>query len=417
MGQLLAVCCVLAACATDIGDAGDIAAGDEEPDDPGFDVSALVANGQFRNPIIPMVMRPAGVPLSEPSNVPGPHHATEGCPDPQGLRTSSGQFFVYCTSYTFKYGRWNGFPIFMAPQVAGPYEHVGQLIPNVGASRASWPAWIVDSAGRRDGDFWGPDVHELPSGKFLAAYSAPCGSARCVGIAWAEHPAGPWTHADAPFIGPHNNGAGGGDSYDPNLLVTSLGELYFYWVVPGRGVFGAQVHAQASGKLDPVAGTDARLIADRALGQRGEGPYVVEHAGAFYEFYSSGSLFFSYYVGVRRGASPLAHFGDEDPDHVVSRNEHFVATGGNSLIQNAVGGKDVLVYHAIRVPEVGCPRHDPVYGGMVARDPDSNPLCRVQGDRQAMIDPIEWKAGADGIVWPVLANGTGTPSVGPTRLP
>src|SRR5690242_18970959 len=102
----------------------------------------------------------------------------------------------------------------------------------------------------------------MPRGKFVEECAAPCGARRCVGIAWADRPYGPWSHAQTPFIPPDNNGAGGGDSYDPNLLVTSASELFLYWVVVGRGVYGARVHAQPSGKLDAVHGSDARLIAD-----------------------------------------------------------------------------------------------------------------------------------------------------------
>ncbi len=405
--SLALACGSFAACAAPSSD-GDSSSEDE----------ALTAPADYTNPVIPMFDRPAGVASDIPKGV--PHQETEGCPDPSGLRTKSGEFYIYCTSYTFMFSRQDGFPIFhsRSRSLAGPWKRTGSVIPDSGASRSSWPQWV-----KNDGDFWGPDVHELPDGKFLAGYSAPCGATRCVGIAWADHPEGPWKHADQPFITPSNNGAGSGSaSYDPNLLITSKGELYLYWVVPGRGVFGARVHAKASGQLDDVHESDVHLIADRSKGQRGEGPYVVEHAGAYYEFYSTGSLEFSYHVGVRRGLTPLGKFGDEDPNVVVAHNDHFVATGGNSVIQGATAGTDFLVYHAIVVPNGGgCPRRDPVNGNPVvavaASEGNANPHCRVQGERQAMIDPLEWKAGADTIEWPVLKNGTGTPSVGKTKMP
>src|SRR4029077_4697184 len=52
-------------------------------------------NGGFTNPIIPMYDRPAGVPHDIPSGV--TFQPTEGCPDPQGLKTKAGEFFIYCT--------------------------------------------------------------------------------------------------------------------------------------------------------------------------------------------------------------------------------------------------------------------------------------------------------------------------------
>ena len=386
------------------------------------DLAQDLGTGAYVNPVIPMYDRPAGVAHDIPQGV--PHQATEGCPDPQGLKTSSGDFFIYCTSYTFRFSRLNGFPVFKSKSrtLAGPWAPVGSIIPDQGDSRRAWPGWVKDANGARDGDFWGPDVHELPNGRFVAEYSAPCGAHRCVGIAWANGPDGPWTHAQEPFVTPANNAdhAPGGDSYDPSLLVTAQG-TYLYWVVPGRGVYGERVDYDAHGRLAVHAGARVFQIADRTKGQRGEGPYVVEHGGAFYEFYSSGSLLFSYYVGVRRGDRPDGPFTEEGPV-VVQRNGRFVATGGNSVIQDAVHGTDVLVYHAIVVPPGGgCPREDPVYGGQVKPTPasagDANPHCRVQGERQAMIDAIEWKTGAGGSEWPVLKNGTGTPSVGKTALP
>lgn len=379
------------------------------------DEDALAAPSKFDNPILPLFDRPAGVSHDVPANT--PHQASEGCPDPSALRTRSGDYYLYCTSYTFRFTRHDGFPIFKSrsKSLAGPWKRVGALVPDSGASRSSWPRWVRNQSGTRDGDFWGPDAQELPSGKFVASYSAPCGSSRCVGIAWADHPAGPWHHADAPYITHANNGVGSEDSYDPNLLVTSTGDLYFYWAVVGHGVYGAKVRAKASGELEPVAPGEAHVIADRTRGQRGEGPYVVEHGGAFYELYSTGSLLFDYHVGVRRGTSPLGRFDEEGPRAVVSRGGPFVATGGNSVVK--MGGRDWLVYHAIVVPRGGgCPRKSPEYGGSVDKTP-SNPHCRVQGERQAMIDPMTWKAGADGVEWPELENGHGTPSVGPTRVP
>jgi hypothetical protein len=379
----------------------------------GSDESALGA-ASFANPVIPMYDRPPGVPASDPAGV--PHEKTEGCPDPTGMRTRGGDYFIYCTSYTFPFGRLNGFPVFKSASrsLAGPWKPVGSIIPDRSDSREAWPRWVRDTNGKRDGSFWAPDVHQLPNGKFAAEYSAPCGDARwgdrrCVGVAWSDGPDGPWTHAQDPFITPENNGAHG-NAYDATLLVAEDGALYTYWVEPGAGVFERRVKADGRGKLDWFDGARPVLVADHRppKNQHGEGPYVVEHGGAYYEFYSTGSLFFSYHVGVRRGARPDAPFDVEGPE-VVHANAHFVATGGNSVVDDG-RGHEFLVYHAIVVPPGGgCPRENPVWGGNVAKTAD-NPHCRVEGDRQAMIDEIEWKRFPDGIEWPVLKNGKGTPS-------
>jgi hypothetical protein len=206
-------------------------------------------------------------------------------------------------------------------------------------------------------------------------------------------------------------------SYDPNLLVVSESEVYLYWVVVGRGVFVRRVNVAQDGELSWFApGAKPVLIASRQKGQHGEGPYVVVGPdGGFYEFYSTGSLFYDYHVGVRRGDHPDEPFDVEGPSPVVTRDKAFDATGGNSVVKNGKS-EDFLVYHAIPVPnDGGCPRENPVWGGKVPKTSD-NPHCRVEGDRQAMVDKLLWKklSGAQGAaanyVWPVLANGTGHPS-------
>ncbi len=399
--------------------------GDESTDDTDTDVAALVPT-PYTNPIIAMYARPSGVAESLPKNV--PFEKTEGCPDPTAMHTSSGDDFIYCTSYTFPFSRLNGFPIFKSTSktLAGPWKPVGSLIADVDDSRKAWPGWIHNENGQRDGNFWGPDVHEVSQGRFVAEYSAPCGSPKfgdhplCIGTAWSTTPVGPWHHASEPLVTPDDNADTnpGGMSYDPNLLVVSASETYLYWVVVGRGAFVRRVHVGTHGELSWFdASKKPVLIASKKNGQDGEGPFVVAGPnGGFYEFYSTGSLFHDYHVGVRRGDVPDAPFDVEGPAFVVTRDAAFDATGGNSVVKNAKG-EDFLVYHAIPVPkDGGCPRENPVWGGNVPKT-DENPHCRVQGDRQAMVDKLEWQTipGAQGaaasFVWPVLANGTGHPSV------
>src|ERR1700690_2044612 len=95
--------------------------GNASSEDAAQDESDLSAT-HFTNPVIPMFERPPGVPASIPAGAPG--HPTEGCPDPSALKTKSGAIYIYCTSYTFRLGRYDGFPIFKASSLAGPYERV-----------------------------------------------------------------------------------------------------------------------------------------------------------------------------------------------------------------------------------------------------------------------------------------------------
>lgn len=374
----------------------------------------------YTNPILPM-SRLTSSDSSSPSALP-----SEGCPDPTGIKTSWGEYYLYCTSYTSASTRYDGFPIFRAGSLAGPWTRIGSIIADSGPGRSSWPKWIHDKNGQRYGEFWAPDVHELPNGKFVATYAAPCGGVQCVGIAWSDHPAGPWTHSGTPLIKDSNNGAGWGTTYDPNLLVTSDGHLYLYWAVGGAGLYGAEVGALPWGQL-MFTSAPAKVASWGTKGAGAEGPYVIERGSTYYLFFSNnpdGGILYNYQVHVLRSSSPLGGFDEEGPLVVHKSNaangspvnkKAFVATGGNSVIQDAADGVDFLVYHAIVVPEGNaCPGTDPSSGGAVHRDPH-NPYCRVQGERQAMMDPITWKPDGKGGEWPVVNDGT--PSTWPVMVP
>jgi hypothetical protein len=214
-------------------------------------------------------------------------------------------------------------------------------------------------------------------------------------------------------------------TYDPNVLVTGDGHLYLYWVVAGAGIYGAQVGAAASGALS-LQSTPAKLMDWGAAGA--EGPYVIQRGATYYLFYSNnptGGVVYNYQLHVRRALAPLGPFVDEGPLVLHKSNDangnpvndvSFVATGGNSVIQNAVDGVDFIFYHAIVVP-VGatCPRVDPTNGSTISKDATTNPYCRVQGERQAMLDPITWQADGMGGEWPTVNDGT--PSSGWRLLP
>jgi beta-xylosidase len=379
--------------------------------------SALSSSAEYQNPIIPMFRLPAHD-VSKPTFA-----ASEGCPDPTGLKTTKGKFYIYCSSYTVATERYSGFPTFESDSLGGNHwTWVGSIIPDSGPARRSWPAWIHGTGRAPYGNFWAPDVHELPGGKFVATYAAPCGAQQCIGMAWSSGPNGPWRHKnDAPFLGPASS-----DVYDPNVLVARNGHTFLYYAVGGVGLFVEQVQAESSGELRSLGG--ASRIVDWREAEGPEGPYVIEHDGVYYHFYSNGGpeggILYDYQVHVRRSTSPTSGFSGEDrlvlhkstdaKGGAVSGTA-FVATGGNSVIQDAAGGVDYIVYHAIKVPDgAACPGTNPANGSVVSRT-SNNPYCRVQGERQAMIDPIEWQSDGAGGQWPTVRGGT--PSTGVQAIP
>lgn len=458
----------------------------ENPEKPADEQPACVATGMlatYSNPIIPMFK------LEEPEDRgPVPYiskEPTEGCPDPTGLLAHDNRFYIYCTSYSLASHRYNAFPIFRADTLAhNNWDHVADIIPPSGPSMSSWPAWIA----KDDGQFWAPDVHEIelppkagekqPRYVYVALYAAPHKyrdgkKLQSIGMSWASSPTGApggWKHLNHVFIsacregskncnppGANENGSTyAAAAYDPNLLQTSDKKLYLYWTVEGHGIYAREVKltAKEDGEIE-LTGKPAEHVSDI-----GEGGYAFEHDSEIFLFYStsehpSHNLLYTYQVRVQKISPKGAGLPDPmaparswvvDSDAVLQKSAvadghavhelAFVATGGNSIIHNAVGGHDYMVYHGVVAPQTS---KDIGRSSSACDNPEdtrhpnkwvkasaswgANPYCRGQGDRQAMIDPIAWLADAKGEIWPVV-NGYEkdetkwrTPSTGQVFLP
>lgn len=429
----------------------------------------------YSNPIIPMFSLDAPSERGPVSGVsPNP---TEGCPDPQGMRAHDGHYYIYCTSYSNEWSRYGGFPIFEADTLANnEWKRVGWLIsPKGGEARDEWPDWIEHA----NGDFWGPDVHEVTNHKgdrvYVALYAAPHryrvkdGSkeeevtTQSIGMAWAPSPTGPWTHYQGhPFIaacgeddldckrsacagsaskdcdgdasGVHTNGTKDSSlTYDPNLLIAN-GKMYLYWAVKENGILGQEVKLKSDdGELELVG-------SPKRVAEKGEGPYAFERSGRTYLFYSTSNdgILDDYEVLALSSPDPLRAVRTEKtdagkevventweaaPDPVLVKTSGtgwsngpkevnslaFVGTGGNSIIPD-VNGTDMLVYHGIVVPQgdvhdIWCADIEDDHKPKTKQD-SSNPYCRGQGERQAMMDPIKWVTDpSTKIDWPVVNEG------------
>jgi arabinan endo-1,5-alpha-L-arabinosidase len=105
-----------------------------------------------------------------------------------------------------------------------------------------------------------------------------------------------------------------------------------------------------------------------------EGPFMIEHGGSYYLFYS-GNAYNStaYAIGVARGASPMGPFTKRSGPIVVS--DSAWAGPGHCSVVTTPDGETEVIYHAW-------------VGGSVGASPG----------RLALVDRIVW--GADG--WPSL---------------
>jgi len=133
---------------------------------------------------------------------------------------------------------------------------------------------------------------------------------------------------------------------------------------------------QLAGDGLSVTGATATLITNTLAweGNLVEGPFVVEHDGSFYLFYSCNAYYDGRYaVGVARASAPLGPY-TKAAAPIVTTGGHWVGPGHNSVVDGP-GGDAYLVYHAWEIGHVNGP-----------------------GDsRKLLVDQIVWRDG-----WPAV---------------
>jgi arabinan endo-1,5-alpha-L-arabinosidase len=248
------------------------------------------------------------------------------CPDPGVLHDGS-TYYLSCTSG----GAAAAFPIYTSTDLA-TWTRVGHIFPS--GTRPTWAS----------GDFWAPEVHKVGS-HYVAYYSARTKSdgKLSIGAASATSPLGPFTDLGAPLIHDANMGL-----IDVSEFNTSTGVPYVLWKEDGNAVgMRTPIHIQLLTD-DGLAlqGTRSTLITnDQAWeGAVTEGPFMVEHGGLFYLFYSGNSYANSTYaVGVARGSTPTGPMTKPTAPIVVTSNA-WVGPGHCSVVD--AGDQTALVYHA-----------------------------------------------------------------------
>jgi beta-xylosidase len=143
---------------------------------------------------------------------------------------------------------------------------------------------------------------------------------------------------------------------DPSEYQAPDGTHYLLWKEDGNAVGRpTPIHIQ---KLAPsgtsLAGASTILITnDRAWeGAVVEGPWMIDHAGTYYLFYSGGSYAnATYAVGVARASSPLGPFTKAGAP-IVATSDPWVGPGHCSVV-DAPSGDVAMVYHAWESGHVG----------------------------------------------------------------
>lgn len=269
----------------------------------------------------------------------------------------------------------------------------------VGDAFTENPSWAPDAA------LWAPDV--VYSSTFDQYYmfvtvtdtDEPVGTPGCdndsaIGVATSSSPTGPWEFSDTPVVAPRPN-SGGCDyfwTYDPDVFGDSVGtESVFYYGSYYGGLFGAPITFTEDGAT--VDDTAAQQV---TVGNRYEGPNVVEKDGWYYMFVSAtnccaGALT-GYSVFAGRSTSPYGPFVDREGNSllagevggtpVISMNgNRWVGTGHNSVFADAAG-QWWTAYHAVD-------QADPFF----SEEPGFT-------KRPVLLDPVDWVDG-----WPTVRGG------------
>jgi beta-xylosidase len=191
-------------------------------------------------------------------------------PDPFVLRAGDA-WYAYGTQ-----GRFGTLPVLTSADLV-TWEVVGDAMPDL----APW-----SGAGRH----WAPEVVEL-DGRYVAYYTAMerLTQHQCVGVAFADHPAGPFVDdAPAPLVCEHDEGG----SIDASPFVDVDGTPYLLWKNDGN-----HIGVRSWIRVQQLAPGGAALVGDGPVdllthdqaweGRLVEGPTVLVHDGRYHLLYSA----------------------------------------------------------------------------------------------------------------------------------
>lgn len=256
----------------------------------------------------------------------------------------------------------DGFELRAAPSV----DQLASTTPTPAFAPGQGPAWAI-------GDFWAPEIRQVGDHYTLYYTARNSDGWLAIGAATAATPEGPYTDSGKPLITAPGTGV-----IDPTFFRDDNGRTYLFWKVDGNAVdkpsviMGSELAADGTSLIGPRV---PLLQNDQAWESKVvEAPSVVKHNGSYYLFFS-GNYYggAGYATGVARSASPLGPYSKDPANPILHRNDRWSGTGGGTA--ETLGGKDVLVYNAIK-------------------SPGEAPLVR-----QPFIAPIKWNQG-----WPSVSG-------------
>ncbi|MGI4740675.1 MAG: glycoside hydrolase family 43 protein [Janthinobacterium lividum] len=264
-------------------------------------------------------------------------------PDPSIVLAPNGYYYAYGTQ-TKRAGVVLNFQVARSQNLVD-WEHLGEALPDK-------PTWAATSQ-----RFWAPDVSRHADGRYLLYYSAQPNdpaATLCLGVAVAEHPAGPFVDSGQPLLA----GGVGFQNIDPMRFVEAdTGRQLLFW---GSGFGPLRVRELAADGLSFTSGSVAEVVVlprpagQAAYGHLIEGSWVHYRAGWYYLFYSGDNCcgpdarYAVLVARARQAAGPyetLAQATGTDGT-ILTENARWQAPGHNCLVTDAAG-QDWLLYHAI----------------------------------------------------------------------
>jgi arabinan endo-1,5-alpha-L-arabinosidase len=290
-------------------------------------------------------------------------------PDPAVLRNPDGWFYVYATQSASDQGIFN-IQLARSRDLVN-WEHLGDALPEK-------PRWAAAKQ-----VIWAPHVIHDPSlGKYFMYYSAEPdqGSGKCLAVATADLPMGPFTDSGAPLLCGEEF-----EHIDPMAFDDPrTGKRLLYWGSASKPIQVRELAPDRMRFADESVAIDL-IFADpgRAYSRLVEGAWVIYRAGTYFLFYSGDRCCgqdASYALMVARSTNALGPF-DLLGAPVIERSTEWNAPGHNSVVADDQG-TDWILYHAMREPP----------------------------SRLMLLDRIEYRDG-----WPRVAGGQ--PSVTPRPGP
>lgn len=295
--------------------------------------------------------------------------------DPTVLRTDEGVFYAYATQDDWGDGQGSRLvPIIKSVDFIH-WEYVGNAFQHK-------PDW------KTKGGIWAPDIVKV-EGRYHLYYSFSTwgDSNPGIGLAVADHPAGPFEDKGKLFLSDEINVP---NSIDPYYLEDN-GKKFLFWGSynngENQGTYGVQLSDDGTNVPDPtsrikVAAGDFEAV---VIHKKGEYYYFIGSKGGCCDGENS-----SYHLRVGRSKNLFGPYRDEEGNDLkepgagtllLKGDSKFAGPGHNSRLIQDKNKTDWMLYHAIL---------------------QSNPRLNNGTNRRVlMLGKVLWKNG-----WPYLKTGT-----------